>query len=168
MRTTIKNMREIHLTNSNKVALVSEEDYDKIREYSWREHIPKNKKTTYAVTGHPSSCNRWFMHEMVIGVASGRNVTHHLNEDGLDNRRENLVTVTSATNTAASTLKKTSISGYRGVYLDRRRGKWTASISHNGRQKHLGNFSSAEDAAKVYDKAATSQFGQFARTNNVV
>ena len=44
-------------------------------------------------------------------------------------------------------------SKYKGVYCDKRSNKWVSRITINGKQKHLGSFTSEEDAAEAYQKA---------------
>ncbi len=50
-------------------------------------------------------------------------------------------------------LHKDNSSGYRGVSYDKAKRKWVASISYNSRQRHLGYFYKAIQAAKAYDDA---------------
>ena len=44
-------------------------------------------------------------------------------------------------------------SQYKGVSWNKYRDKWRSQIEINGKQKHLGYFTSEEDAAEVYQKA---------------
>ena len=46
-----------------------------------------------------------------------------------------------------------SSSQYKGVSWNKYRDKWRSQIEINGKQKHLGYFTSEEDAAEVYQKA---------------
>lgn len=48
-------------------------------------------------------------------------------------------------------LHKTNTSGYRGVC--RKKSRWLARISVNGRRKHIGYFASAQDAARACEGA---------------
>ena len=48
---------------------------------------------------------------------------------------------------------KTPTSQYKGVSWNKYRDKWRSQIEINGKQKHLGYFTSEEDAAEVYQKA---------------
>jgi len=48
-------------------------------------------------------------------------------------------------------IMSTNKSGYRGVSRHKRDKKWLARIGINGKQKHLGRFNTAIEAAKAYD-----------------
>ena len=48
---------------------------------------------------------------------------------------------------------------FRGVSLDKRSNKWTASITVAGERAHLGTFESEEDAARAFNERAAS-FGR--------
>jgi len=56
-------------------------------------------------------------------------------------------------------------SPYKGVYFDTTRGKWHAQIGVNGKQRFIGRFSNAVDAARAYDAEAMKWFGEFAYLN---
>ena len=45
---------------------------------------------------------------------------------------------------------------------------WEAQIEMNGKTTWLGSFTTLEDAARVYDKAALKCFGEFAKTNEMM
>lgn len=56
-------------------------------------------------------------------------------------------------------------SAYKGVSWHRGGGKWQASIRANGRSRGLGLFVNEVEAARAYDAAAASLFGEFAFLN---
>lgn len=56
-----------------------------------------------------------------------------------------------------------SVSGFKGV--SKCNSKWRASISVDGKPKHLGVFSTELAAAEAYDSAARQFYGEFARVN---
>jgi len=60
---------------------------------------------------------------------------------------------------------KRSKSKYIGVTFHKRNGKWVSQASENGRSKYLGTYTSAMQAARVYDAYMVSRFGQETKTN---
>jgi len=50
----------------------------------------------------------------------------------------------------------------RGVSLDKQRKKYKASISINGKSKHLGYFNTAQEAKDVYDNAKSAEIHRHA------
>lgn len=90
-------------------------------------------------------------------------VVDHKNRNSLDNRKQNLRYATLQQNNANNS-RAVSDSGFKGVY-PRVSGNWRAQVTINGQLNYLGTFSSKEEAALVYDKAAKIAFGEFARLN---
>lgn len=56
-------------------------------------------------------------------------------------------------------------SGFKGVYRDRRAGRWQAQIWVDGHNRTLGTFDDAAEAARAYDAAAMETRGMSARLN---
>ena len=54
-------------------------------------------------------------------------------------------------------------SGFKGVTPIKK--KWRATIVVDNKSIYIGSYSTKEEAAKAYDKAAKECFGEFARTN---
>lgn len=101
------------------------------------------------------------LHSFLTGWAQ----VDHRNGDGLDNQRSNLREATRTQNNANSRRRTDNTSGFKGVTLDARIGRWNARIHVNGRRRSLGYFATAEQAAVAYDSAAREIFGEFARPN---
>jgi hypothetical protein len=57
------------------------------------------------------------------------------------------------------------VSGLRGAYLDPRTTKWYSRVRVGCKQKKLGPFSTAEEAALAYRQAAELHYGEFAFHN---
>lgn len=86
------------------------------------------------------------------------NQIDHINGVRIDNRIENLRTVTSQENMRNIKMFSTNTSGVTGVSWVKARGKWMAMISVEGRNKNLGYFQSIDDA-KAARAAAASRYG---------
>jgi len=89
----------------------------------------------------------------------------HINGDTLDNRRENLRTVTKAQNNMNRKCAF-GVSRFKGVsHLPGGKKPWRAMIGTGGRNLHIGYFDSERGAAEAYDREARLLFGEFAATN---
>ena len=103
------------------------------------------------------------MHQVIAMTPSGMQ-TDHINGDKLDNREENLRVCTNTENARSRTRSALPKSGFIGV-VNKPNGKFEAKIMADYKAKYLGVFSSAEDAARAYDKAARELHGEFAKQN---
>ena len=102
-----------------------------------------------------------YLHSFLTGWP----LTDHADRDGLNNRRGNLRRATRSQNNANSARRIGALSPYRGVTWKRQIGRWVAQIGHEGRNRYLGTFPTAELAAAAYDVAALALHGEFARLN---
>lgn len=131
---------------------VDDEDFAFLSTFRW--YLVKG----YAVT----ASGKLKMHRLVL-KAKAREICDHINRDKLDNRKANLRFCTSRQNRANSNIRSDNKSGYKGVSFWTATGKWRAQIS--GRL--LGYYSSAQEAAMVYNSAAMKEFGEFSHLNNI-
>ena len=81
--------------------------------------------------------------------------------NGLNNQRSNLRPCSQGQNNGNSR-QRVGRSGFRGVYLKKETLRWAACISPH---RHLGTYSTPEEAARAYDEAAIERFGEFATLN---
>ena len=160
-------MKHIPLTQG-KVAIVDDEDYDKLNKFKWQA-VKKKSDIFYAVRWQGKTTIA--MHQQILYTPKGAQ-TDHRNHNGLDNRKCNLRLCTPAEN-QWNQKPRQGISKYKGVcrlkgkmhkgkqYKD----KWRAYIKMHQKTRGLGSFQNEIDAAKAYDKAAKELFGEFANTN---
>lgn len=111
------------------------------------------------------SCVRSGLGKLQNVIFGLRGLIDHKNGDWLDNRRDNLRSATKAQNGQNRRLASNNSTGFKGVSLRRDRGTYLASIRSNGALRKLGTFATAEEAARAYDEAARSEFGEFAALN---
>lgn len=143
-------MKLIPLTHGM-FAMVDDADFELAMRFKWR--ACKEEKTFYAVRNikRDGKWQKQFLHALLMNTPTGQD-THHKNENGLDDQRENLSTVTRQKHKQLSgNLRIDNTSGYRGVS---RRKPWLANIRHNGRTITVGYFNTAEEAARARDAKA--------------
>ncbi len=163
-------MKEIKLTNSDKVALVDDEDYDFINQFKW--HINPGG---YAISRTKIHNKRGLdsMHRIILGITDPRIEVDHIFHNRLDNRRSELRICTNSENKMNKS--PWGRSKYRGVHFVKRIYKTNntiysyeyiiARIQLNHKGMYLGTFPTEESAAKAYDLKAKEYFGEFANLN---
>lgn len=104
------------------------------------------------------------MHHEIIGRPPRGMVTDHINDNGMDNRRENLRHITPAENRRRSRLNVNNKTGYRGVHQTKG-GRFHALIQFEWHFYHLGTFDTKLEAAAAYSTAARLLYGEFSAAN---
>lgn len=113
------------------------------------------------------------MARLVMDAPDGMEVDH-INGDTLDNRKRNLRIVTREENNMNRHKRHNCSSKYKGVSLDDKSTNktkvWKAYIGgkSTGGRVTIGRFSTEDEAALAYNKAAARLFGEFAKLNEVV
>jgi hypothetical protein len=153
--TTSGNIAYIELTKG-KYAKIDISDVDIIKKYSWQ-----YSSSGYAVHKGETSI---LMHRYIIGSKNEQEVDH-INQDKLDNRRENLRICTHSENLSNRKKFNGSLTKYKGIY--RRGDKFCAKIQKNNKVTHLGTFNTEEEAAKAYNIASESIYGKFSSPNKL-
>lgn len=147
-------------------AMVDEEDLPLLVGPQWYAVRPDPCiETVYAVSRRKRD-GAWrttYMHRWILDAKRGEQVDHR-DHDGLNNSRANLRLCSQSLNNA-NKRQKVGASGFRGVYMDRRRNSIFAAIQKNGRNQWLGSFADPVSAAQAYDAAARIAFGEFATLN---
>lgn len=154
-------MIEIPLTNSDKVALIDDEDYERVSQYKWF----LNEEYVFSTNRK----DRKKLHRFIINNYDKTVVVDHINHNKLDNRKCNLRVCSVKENTRNHKKYgfKTATSKYIGVHWDKEHKKWRACITSNYKVMALGRFDSELEAAKAYNEAALKYFGEYANVNNI-
>lgn len=94
-----------------------------------------------------------YVHRLAFWFMNGKipPIVDHVNHDKSDNRWENL----RGSNKSLNGLNRAK---RVGAYLDKRNGKWRASITIAGKIKHLGGYETEEQAAEVAHLARLEHF----------
>lgn len=151
---------------------VDDADFEMLNARRWQYGPGGYAVTNFSRRGaKPRGSSTWqiAMHRLLLDVAVGVSVDH-INRDKLDNRRVNLRVASMSQQMANTKLNVRNTSGFRGVTKNRKGSTWKATIGHKPakhRKLYLGNFTTAEDAARAYNRAAKKLFGDFAQLNEV-
>lgn len=152
-------MKKIPLTNGGSV-IVDDDDHKYLSEFSWRGKKSDGGKQRHAVRDVSLGSTKITvrMHRL-IAEADTADIVHHVNGNGLDNRKRNLQ---SRLIRPWTTRAKTA--GFRGV-VNLPAEEFGAEIEFTGGKYNLGVFETPEEAAHAYDSAARDLYGSSARTN---
>lgn len=147
--------------SQGKVAVIDFDDFERVRGLKWC--AQKMGRRFYAIRGQSKKIIK--LHRVITNCPPER-VVNHINGDGLDNRRENLQICTRQQNMFAHQRKrKDASSTYRGVCWHKQKKRWSAQITHNDKDVHIGYFDAEKSAARAYDAKARELFGPHASPN---
>jgi excisionase family DNA binding protein len=146
--------------------LIDAEDWARVSEHSWR--VKKRDHSVY-FAAHVRKANGTraglLLHRLVMNVTDPSIFVDHIHHNYLDCRKESLRVCSHAENMQNGRKHRNNTSGFIGVYWHKARSKWQARISVNGANQHIGRFTSAEDAARAYDRACLRLRGEYAVLN---
>lgn len=143
-------------TNTNRIFYVDAEDYEKIKDYCWIEHISKTGYCSLETRNEHSSTNIR-MHYLI----AGKNFDHK-DRNPFNNRKYNLREPGKCGNAQNHSLRKDNNTGVSGVHFDKRSGHYVARIQANNKRILLGQFASLNDAIKARLEAEIKYYGEFA------
>jgi hypothetical protein len=138
-------------------AYVDAADYEWLSQYNWR----------IFGGGYAARHERGkmvFMHREIMKPPKGM-VVDHIDGSKANNCRFNLRVCTRQENQRNRAKTTGGASRFKGVWFEKRKGKWRAMIHLSGKSIFLGYYAQEEEAARAYDRKAVELFGEFARLN---
>lgn len=126
-------------------------------------HIWYRDKDGYLVSCYYFNGQQRFVrfHRIVMRAQPGQ-VVDHINKDRSDNRKQNLRCCSRSENVRNRGLCSSNTSGVTGVFFDKARDKWVASITHEHNRILIGRFSDKEDAIAARLAKESELFNEFA------
>ena len=150
-------------------ALVDSSDYADVSRYKWSVSFTSSKKIPYAIRKVKNKNGKKktvYLHIYLMQPEKGF-VVHHINEDGLDNRRSNLAVLTYPHHGLTHRKKKTSLSKFKGVSISSKTKKYLAQFNSKGKFSSIYGFDNEYEAARIYDSVIRKKGFKFARYNYV-
>ncbi len=157
--------------NTFRLALVNDEDYKYLKRYKWY-LLCEKYAVRYIRTGIKPQKNVRRKYKMILMhreilknelEKSSNKEVDHINNDGLDNRRQNLRLCTRQGNQRNRHITEgVKKYGYKGIYKRNKPKPWGAQIVINDKNIWLGSFFTKQEAVNAYNKAARKYFGKFA------
>ena len=159
-------MKTVVLTRKQ-VALVDDDDYEKLNKYKWQAY-PNNN--SYHARARIKEKGLVKMHRYIMNAPQSMDVDH-INHNPLDNRKCNLRICTRSQNLMNTRKRKNTTSKYKGVSYssskgDRNTKKWAAYINI-GKRITIGRYRTEKEAAQAYNEMASLHFGDYALINNI-
>lgn len=145
----------------------------------WRKSPSRNVKDGQRIThqspmGYIKVARRkrnYFVHRLIWVLVHGEIPEglqiDHINGCKSDNRITNLRLATQAENMSNIPVSPRNTTGFKGVSLHKKTGKYYAGIAKDGRSYNLGLHDTPALAAAAYDIAAKKLHGSYARTNKM-
>jgi HNH endonuclease len=146
---------KVILLTKGQFTMVDDEDFERLNQHKWYARSDRCG-AWYAVRGRMPTI---MMHKEILQT---NQEVDHRNRNGLDNRKENLRLCTRSQNCGNRRKVEGSASKYKGVFRNGPR-RWMVKIQ----RRYLGSFSTQEEAARAYNKAAQEAYGEFALLNEV-
>ena len=99
--------------------------------------------------------------EMFIPNLNNKNEVDHIDNNKANNNINNLRWVSSSENCRNTSLSKRNTSGCKGVYFEKEKKRWKASIMHNRKFINIGFYDNKIDAIKARINKSKEIFGEY-------
>jgi hypothetical protein len=132
-------LKEIKLSNSSKVAIVDDEDFEKFGHLSF--NLSQNGYPRVNIKG-----KTYCLHNLIMNNPPPGLTPDHRDRDKLNNQRNNLTYNTGEGQKKNRNILKNNTSGYTNICYNIHAQKYAVRIRINGKRKHVGYFSTIEEA----------------------
>lgn len=144
------------------VAVIDAADAHLVEGHTWRCISSAGHNYAARSVKHKDHVEIIYLHRLLTDAPAGMTVDHRDN-DGLNNRRKNLRLATTSQNGMNAGPQKNNTTGFKGVSLVVRNGKYAAVIIADRKHYNLGHFPTPQEAHAAYQGAAKVLHGKFAR-----
>lgn len=151
-------MHEIILSDGT-VAKV-DDGFEYLSQYKWFPYRPKDRPGLVYAVSRMGGKKVVRLHRVVMGFNVKGPMIDHLNGDGIDCRRDNLVATDhrkNGRNRSSRSNRDNKTSSFLGVSFSR--GGWIARIRNGSRWHYLGKFKTEREAASARAKAELAMWG---------
>lgn len=134
--------------------------------WTWRADGTAAGRVTHGYIRIYTGAGDYYAHRLACLYMTGEwpaGLVDHEDENGLNNRWTNLRPANKSKNGANRGRPLNNQSGWKGVSLCGRTGRWRADICVSKKTKNLGRFDCPAAAHLAYAVAASIAFGEFAR-----
>lgn len=149
-------------THGEHVVYLDNNDFDSIKNIKW--WVVKEGRRYYCACYDRITGNRGLKMHVYLMKSEGLKIDH-IDQNGLNNRRNNLRIATHQENRINSPMAKNNKSGYKGIYFEPKKKLYRAMIGFNGKNIAGGRFKNKLLAANRYNELALRYFGEFACIN---
>lgn len=140
-------------------AVIDAADVPLVEGFNWTAWVGSHAVYAYRKARNVSV----YLHRVVAGADAEVEIDHR-DGNGLNCRRQNLRPTTHAQNLRNRRASSRSEHGVKGVSPDKRRDKWRARITVDGKTHWLGYHATAEAANEAYRQASERLHGEFGRS----
>lgn len=168
--------KQIKLTQG-KFAIVDDEDYPYLNRFRWYASEYKGTERAQLRIRSLNNTNKTskalkkctiYIEQFLLTARNGY-VYIHLNKNGLDVRKENLILSTIPHAYQRGKKRKNTTSKYKGVYFNKRKSekKWCAQVSKDKKHYLVGYFYTEDEAGEAYNEKARELYGEIAFQNKI-
>ena len=162
---SINNVVYILPVNAGNYFLIDIEDYEKIKNYCWREDdhgYMFSQENTFTTNKRERLGKRVSLSRLIMNCPDGM-VVDHINHNIKDNRKNNLRIVTPGQNS----MNKMPFEGKEISGVNFYDGAWIATIGYKRKNIYLGRYRTYEEAKKARVEAEEKYFGEFSYQKSI-